>query len=371
MSQALQSLNAILKYKQERERQKIDKSLAMLDMGRRLQREEREAAFQSQTMALRDAEERRKSSQQLSQITKDKEELDRITKQNKKLDLEIKVLEDNIKSESYTKTQENIEREKELGVLIKEFNLEEAVRTSKEKANDAFKTNLERGYYQDSENLIDMVKDSGIIPAVVLSKVETALSSADAFDISAIQEDIRNATKGQDNAQYINKTFGENSKFGDALILSLSESLKTKNTELGIQNNSYFMESLENFFNSAINNRGNKVGTLQSFVNFQGEGSDKIWYQLNNQIKNLQDNKKSFDNILQSASLQQSLNRVATSNVNKQLKAAADLIAEQKGLDFDSRYSIEPEVENALLQTKNPKTGKNFTIEEIEKYYSQ
>ncbi len=371
MSQALQSLNAILKYKQERERQKIDKSLAMLDMGRRLQREEREAAFQSQTMALRDAEERRKSSEQLSQITKSREELDRIGKQNKKLDLEIKVLEDNINSGQYDEQQKNVVEASKLELQTAKLNYKNSIQKERELANDSFKTNLERGYYQESENLIDMVKESGIIPAVVLSQVETALSSSDAFDISKIQEDIRNATKGQDNASYINKTFGEKSKFGDALILSLSESLKTKNVELGIQNNSYFMESLEDFFNSAINNRGNKTGSMQSFVNFQGEGSDKIWYQLNSQIKGLQDNKKSLNNILQSASLQNSLNRVATSNVNKKLKEAADLVAEQQKLSFDSRYSVEPEVENELLQMKNPNTNKNFTIEEIEQYYSQ
>ena len=68
MSQALQSLNAILKYKQERERQKIDKSLAMLDMGRRLQQQEREAAFQAQTMRLSVAQERRATAAEKASI---------------------------------------------------------------------------------------------------------------------------------------------------------------------------------------------------------------------------------------------------------------------------------------------------------------
>ena len=39
MSEALQSLNSILKYSQERERQKIDRSLAMMDMATRLRQQ--------------------------------------------------------------------------------------------------------------------------------------------------------------------------------------------------------------------------------------------------------------------------------------------------------------------------------------------
>lgn len=44
MSQALQSLNSILKYKQERERQKIDRSLSMMDMATRLRQQQIENA---------------------------------------------------------------------------------------------------------------------------------------------------------------------------------------------------------------------------------------------------------------------------------------------------------------------------------------
>ena len=40
MSQALQSLNSILKYKNERERQKIDRSLSMMDMATRLRQQQ-------------------------------------------------------------------------------------------------------------------------------------------------------------------------------------------------------------------------------------------------------------------------------------------------------------------------------------------
>ena len=61
MSQALQSLNALLKYKQERERQKIDKSLSMMDMATRLRQQKIENARQAELMSMRRKEEDRKT----------------------------------------------------------------------------------------------------------------------------------------------------------------------------------------------------------------------------------------------------------------------------------------------------------------------
>tara|TARA_R100000995_G_scaffold84847_1_gene65185 strand:- start:6808 stop:7839 length:1032 start_codon:yes stop_codon:yes gene_type:complete len=61
MSQALQSLNSLLKYKQERERQKIDKSLSMMDMATRLRQQQLENTRQNQIMQMRVKQENRES----------------------------------------------------------------------------------------------------------------------------------------------------------------------------------------------------------------------------------------------------------------------------------------------------------------------
>ena len=61
MSQALQSLNSLLKYKQERERQKIDKSLSMMDMATRLRQQQLENSRQNEMMRMRRADEERTS----------------------------------------------------------------------------------------------------------------------------------------------------------------------------------------------------------------------------------------------------------------------------------------------------------------------
>ena len=57
MSQTLQALNSILKYKQERERQKIDRSLAMMDMATRLKQQKIENLRNNRLMDMRLREE--------------------------------------------------------------------------------------------------------------------------------------------------------------------------------------------------------------------------------------------------------------------------------------------------------------------------
>ena len=65
MSQALQSLNSILKYKQERERQKIDRSLSMMDMATRLRQQQIDNARQERMMQLREADAKEMQKNQL------------------------------------------------------------------------------------------------------------------------------------------------------------------------------------------------------------------------------------------------------------------------------------------------------------------
>jgi hypothetical protein len=59
MSQTLQALNSIIKYKNERERQKIDRSLAMMDMATRLRQQKIDNARQERMMQLRENQETR------------------------------------------------------------------------------------------------------------------------------------------------------------------------------------------------------------------------------------------------------------------------------------------------------------------------
>ena len=69
MSQALQSLNSILKYKQERERQKIDRSLSMMDMATRLRQQQIDNARQERMMQLREADAKRDAKESAARLT--------------------------------------------------------------------------------------------------------------------------------------------------------------------------------------------------------------------------------------------------------------------------------------------------------------
>ena len=68
MSQALQSLNSILKYKQERERQKIDRSLSMMDMATRLRQQQIDNARQERMMQLREADAKRDAKESVARL---------------------------------------------------------------------------------------------------------------------------------------------------------------------------------------------------------------------------------------------------------------------------------------------------------------
>ena len=69
MSQALQSLNSILKYKNERERQKIDRSLSMMDMATRLRQQQIDNVRQDRIMELREADARRDIKESAARLT--------------------------------------------------------------------------------------------------------------------------------------------------------------------------------------------------------------------------------------------------------------------------------------------------------------
>ena len=80
MSQALQSLNSILKYKQERERQKIDRSLSMMDMATRLRQQQIDNARQERMMQLREADAKRDAKESVARLANYQLEYDKLEK---------------------------------------------------------------------------------------------------------------------------------------------------------------------------------------------------------------------------------------------------------------------------------------------------
>ena len=133
MSQALQSLNSLLKYKQERERQKIDKSLSMMDMATRLRQQQLENTRQNQIMQMRVKQENRDSklfSKQLesAELALEKERREStpeyIAFEKRQLELKnvsIQVKKDELKPNKMEENEKNIvpiQEETDLSIIL-------------------------------------------------------------------------------------------------------------------------------------------------------------------------------------------------------------------------------------------------------------
>ena len=328
MSQALQSLNAILKYKQERERQKIDKSLAMLDMGRRLQQEERESAFQSQTMAIRDAQERRATAAEKTSILEKEQNLRIRNKTEKKLDIELDQLKKAVVSGE-------VDRKRELSIQILEEDLkqeklqtEAAISQKAEKAFDATKLVVEKDYFNQTENILDNFQQQNIIPSVVFSKVETALAE-EKFEIDQVRRDILSSVSGTEK-KYLKKLIGETSKYGDALLVGIYNSTFNQVKDTGIKNNEFVMDAIDNISGSIAND----TDLLQSAVDL-GIDSNELRKNLY-AVQQIQNQKQIYNNRITTGEIQKAIDRVSKNNVNKEINELAREVANRKGLNFIS-----------------------------------
>ena len=118
MSQALQTLNSILKYRNERERQKIDRSLSMMDMATRIRQQRIDNARQERMMQLREVDARRNAEESAARLTNLNLQRDKLTKSmseeviediNRKSELETKKLELEVRSKERKLINENVD----------------------------------------------------------------------------------------------------------------------------------------------------------------------------------------------------------------------------------------------------------------------
>ena len=351
MSQALQSLNAILKYKQERERQKIDKSLAMLDMGRRLQQQEREAAFQAQTMALRDAQERRATAAEKASIQEQEQNLQLKNLQIKKTRTELNELNKAVASGE-------VDRKRELSIQILEEDLKQekiqtevAISQRAEQAFDATKLVVERDYFNQTENILDNFQQQNIIPSVVFSKIETSLANQD-FEIDQVRDSILEAVEGVEK-KYLTKLIGKNSKYGDALLVGIYNSAFNQVKDTGIKNNEFVMDAIDNISGSIAND----IELLQLATDL-GIDNDELRKNLL-AVQQIQNQKQIYNNRIVTGEIQDAVDRVSRNNFNKEINELAREIAQRKGLNFKSNTPPSDDERDELIK-------QGFPIEEID-----
>lgn len=188
MSQALQSLNSLLKYKQERERQKIDKSLSMMDMATRLRQQQLENARQNEIMRMRVKQENRDSqlfSKQLesAELALEKERRESspeyIAIAKRKLEAEAK------NAELIAETRYNTIRQTELDNLTAAINAKSI--NNKQDIVDDFKRNV------------------GMNALFRATKDYTIDGEFEGSDIQEVKNNIRRHAKDKKQAKFLGK----------------------------------------------------------------------------------------------------------------------------------------------------------------------
>ena len=355
MSQTLQALNSILKYKQERERQKIDKSLAMLDMGRKIQQQEVDRRYNEELMQLRKQESLRAGRKEQRDILKAESDLKKSQLAIKKTEKELQILDDptyqeTLKEQQIALSDIQLEREK--------IALQNAKAKRKVDAFHQYKVVEENRYYQQSENLLNSMQSSGILPPVLFSKVSALVADED-FTIQKARDNILDSVDDEQK-EYLEALIGKTSKYGDSLLTGIYGSEFNRSRATGVRDNSYLMEVLDDFAGSIANDAS--LQKLASNIGIEQQPLLDTLYAITRVQKNRRDVLKQIND----GSTQQVLNRLAEIDVNRQIKELGETAAERNDLLFNPQQLISPEERDVLMQTINPRTGKPFTLEELE-----
>ena len=355
MSQTLQALNSILKYKQERERQKIDKSLAMLDMGRKIQQQEVDRRYNEELMQIRKQESLRAGRKEQRDILKAESDLKKSQLAIKKTEKELQILDDptyqeTLKEQQIALSDIQIEREK--------IALQNAKAKRKVDAFDQYKVVEENRYYQQSENLLNSMQSSGILPPVLFSKVSALVADED-FTIQKARDNILDSVDDEQK-EYLEALIGKTSKYGDSLLTGIYGSEFNRSRATGVRDNSYLMEVLDDLAGDIANDAS--LQKLASNIGIEQQPLLETLYAITRVQKNRRDVQKAIND----GSTQQVLNRLAEIDINRQIKELGEKAAERDNLLFNPQQPISPEERDVLMQTINPRTGKPFTLEELE-----
>tara|TARA_S200002703_G_scaffold159876_1_gene175210 strand:+ start:2191 stop:3168 length:978 start_codon:yes stop_codon:yes gene_type:complete len=320
MSQALQSLNAILKYRTEREKRKIDESLGMLEMGMRMKNEGRQQRLSDQLYRLRENQETR-----ASEIYNKNKQIDNLQEQKSKLDVEI--------------TQQQLD-------TINQKKLDEQL-ISLDAAQEANKQ-------MNSKAAINSYINSGALPKVIFNEVSREIVDGEweQGDIKSIKSNINKAVKNTKsaNAKYV-KTLIDGS-YGEQIIADIA------GYQLGgsVDNSSY-LESLSKLFleNNILSQdkyrdylKDSNIINIQALTNANSYTS-KI--KQNDSIYKNSRNKGKIESILKSLNKKQQ---------NVELDNLLKFIGEEENLNY-----IDRDERSALLETIDPSTGEYFTEEDI------
>ena len=363
MSQTLQALNSIIKYSNEKQRQRIDESLAMLDMGRKLKQQDIDRKYQQETMNLRRAEEKRRSSEGKKNIEVAEQNLKIAKLREQKLEKEVEQLnnpeyQQQLRDLNLQQAEAELERTR--------LALENAKAQKVSNLLDDYRVLKSNEYQSQSEAVIDGLQQNNILPPILFTKVAAKAADED-FSIDKVRTEILNSYDKGSEKKYIDALIGKKSKYGDAILTGIYNSEFNRVKSTGLKNNTFLMETLDDIAGDIANDKN-----LQQLAINSGIQSQAILNSLY-QIDAIQKSRKQDLKDIQSGQVQRTLNRIATEDINRVFRDQFSEEARKRNLFFNPQGLV-PEIErlpqetiNEFLKQLNPKTGKKFTLEDLYK----
>ena len=239
MSRALDSLNSILKYRQAREQQKIDRSLALLDLGTRLKQQKYDREEQLQRMEI--ARERERDNNEIREFQKKSldPELTKMKKEKAAIDLKIqKVALDNAIS---NRTESNVTK---------------------------FFTGISNQHAMTDLANVARIKSQSIIPSQVFDYIENNYTGKE--DLDELKTNIQNLGTKKDNE--LIKEFYKKPQ-SQAIVNSIIKAEVTKSSTGNPDYNS-FLRLFENLDKSYFANQIPYMNNLKNPIKEHNKNKD-------------------------------------------------------------------------------------------------
>ena len=315
MSRALDSLNSILKYKQSREQQKIDRSLSLLDMGNRMQQQKYSREEQVQRMSI------------AKEAARDANEL-----RDRNL-------------EDYEENKEIIKENQKLTKQRNQFALEQAKEKRFDKMRENLFASIDYKQRQNDANLYTTIKNTPIIPQEVWNYIETKYDGEQKID--EIKKGIKESSENKNRRTVINNFLNKNSS---SKILSSLAFTELQYSKSGKRNHDPFLRLFEN---------------LSDDPNFfkKGDGIVPFYNNIKPSVEKHNLNKDYYSNAETKASIEVTLKRMASQQIGKELEDVASSIASEEEIPFKQQPN--PETLKLMLNMINEETGKNYTRQEL------
>ena len=367
---AVVDLASKIKYSNEKQRQRIDESLAMLDMGRKLKQQEIDRKYQQESMNLRRAEERRRSSEGKKNIEVAEQNLKIAKLREQKLEKEVEQLsnpeyQQQLRDLNIQQAEAELERTR--------LALENAKSEKVSNLLDDYRVLKSNEYQSQSEAVIDGLQQNNILTPILFTKVAAKAADED-FSIDKVREEILDSygKESKSEKEYVEKLIGKKSKYGDVILTGIYNSEFNRVKSTGLKNNTFLMETLDDIAGDIANDSNLQQLATNIGIETSNKSKTGILDFLYNIDKVQKDRKQDLKDI-QSGQVQRILNRIATENINNVFREQLSEEARKRNLFFNPQGLI-PEIErlpqesiDEFLKQLNPKTGKRFTLEDLYK----